>query len=73
MLKPHKRSLRQRRITLYTWSGDNMLVSMWFSVDSVQCFSNKPELTHGVMKESKAGSERFLILPKKCGGIVLTL
>lgn len=50
-----------------------MLVSMWFSVDSVQCFSNKPELTHGVMKESKAGSERFLILPKKCGGIVLTL
>ncbi len=32
-------------------------------VNSVQCFSNKPEQTRGVMK-GKAGSNRFLILPQ---------
>lgn len=33
------------------------------SVNSVKCFRNSPEQTRGVMK-GKAGSERFLILPK---------
>ena len=61
LLEPHKDgSLSTLEVVTTCWC------LMWFSVlcfYSVQCLSNKPQQTRGVTK-GKAGSERFLILPK---------